>query len=1079
MNFAKISTIPRTGSFCSLISSDELLTIQTNRVSIISAINGFCKYFYLLPQVPRLFAINTQSASRFAVVYKSSGNLPESVALLETETGKVIKQFALKSTSQKFLHIALGSHLFFVTDSVPGTIYLTQPTGTQISTYDANHPIKYLAANPANQQFIFLRGDNHLIVADALSLKQLNDIPFNFNEDNTRENPFSLFITFKNSTLTYGLYNGDISTLNLSTGENKSIKTPHSTAPLACEDNVSITSDGILFSTDTGETIATISSPVSLRTHGSTIAVVCKDSIEIYESAKRPICTVSQLQPPEPFVGNQFSVSPTIYFSASTAIYSFNLSLNEISKFTSFQEKIKKIATCQACVSVVYNSPDGDKIATFSTGVKKRDELGIDVLCDTNNVTWILQKDFIISYRRKSLDLEEIGRIPVPADHTFNQLFRLGKTVGVYSPNDGYTVYIKDNQLIPFTLPKEVSTICWPALCMKDKVYICKSNTDMYEKLTIADFVTIQASVTSCCWLAKTLFAVENRKVLALSMDGSKRVVDRLPNSVCSIASAVPFELIFVTTLPSLRVVSIKRPFIFIALLNLGSDDTEVLKSLLSYMPSLPIDPRAISGLKPIYAMSVFNKAPPKFVTPKTVSIYARFARFNEVLAIAKASLPENLKRTQRKSSNNNNDNNDNKDLDESESTINDNNDSSTTDSSKNNFAGIIDDDETNVNNNNSNCIKNYKKIIKLIADAAYNIGQFTIAQQIYEELGDSESLFALFMSTQNVHNLKVLAMRSNLKPSIAYFGINPPTQEEIDNGFNTEYELPENLQLPKIKSPYTGNEFTLYAGDPSDDSPLWPPSFDEPSDFGLREFPLTGEEAEQEIQMQSNLDASNAADMTMGDVSSATNAGDNSNGDNANPSNAQGQQIQYKERPVKDEKKEDDDLKLDKFFEDDDDEPEQKKISFEIDMKKAPARRGTTKNFSLTGGPAEQQFTDSAQIPLPVPQRPRNNTVRMKKFTIDIPGINPNAGANEAPVVAPGGMANDFSAIYRSEEITVPNFRMDGSMNQNSNSNPNIDLTQDPNSNNNINNNNSESENHSSSNVADQFTSNIFMDML
>ena len=167
MNFTHISSLPSTGSYCALISSDELLIIKTNAVSIISAITGFCKFYYLLPQVPRLFAINPQTTSRFAVVYESSGSIPESVALLETETGKVIKQFALKSTSQKFLHISLGSHLFFVVDSAPNVIYLTQPTGTQISQFETSHPIKFLSANPSNPQFIFLRGDNHLIVVEA------------------------------------------------------------------------------------------------------------------------------------------------------------------------------------------------------------------------------------------------------------------------------------------------------------------------------------------------------------------------------------------------------------------------------------------------------------------------------------------------------------------------------------------------------------------------------------------------------------------------------------------------------------------------------------------------------------------------------------------------------------------------------------------------------------------------------------------------------------------------------------------------------------------------------------------------
>ena len=181
-----------------------------------------------------------------------------------------------------------------------------------------------------------------------------------------------------------------------------------------------------------------------------------------------------------------------------------------------------------------------------------------------------------------------------------------------------------------------------------------------------------------------------------------------------------------------------------------------------------------------------------------------------------------------------------------------------------------------------------------------------------------------------------------------------------------------------------------------------------------------------------------------------------------------------YKEKPVE-EKKEDDDLKLDKFFEDDDDEPEQKKLNFEIDMKKAPARRGAAKGFSVAAA-NDQPFGDTAQSAtssLTIPHRPRGNTVKTKKFTIDIPGLNPNTGSNEAPVITPNKpitqSQQDFSANYRSEELSVPNLNQPP--NPFSSSNSNMDLTQDQNANN-----ANESDSHTS-NVADQYTSNIFMD--
>ncbi|OHT05740.1 hypothetical protein TRFO_26486 [Tritrichomonas foetus] len=976
MDLAPITTFPNSATKCALISSDEILQINSNTVSITSIRTGFCKYSYFLPQVPRLFTINPLNPTRFAVVYPATDSIPETVVLIKTITGKAIKKFASKSLNHHFKHIALGSHLFFVIDTDPDVVYFTQPTGSSINQFQFNDNITFLCANRTTTQFMAMVNNKHAIVVDAQGPKQTNDIPFN---------KFT-FIELNDSSLNFGSPDGQVFFININDGKNRSISTPHSTQCLSCTNNYGVTTDGIVFSTDNGQAVATVSNPISVLSFESTVAVICKDQISIFESAKRPICSVSQLQPPEPFISDQFSIEPSIYFAASTAIYSFALSLNEISKFTSIQEKIKKIVSCHACVSCIYNNAsDGDKIMTFATGIKKRDEPGIDVLCDLNNKTWILQKDSILTYRRKLLDIEEIGKIPMPENHTYNRIFRIKNTVGIYSPADGLAAYVRDGKLVSFRLPRNVNIIQWPALCTKEYVYICRKKTENLEELDVEDFTCIKASISSCCWLANTLFAVENRDVLALSARGTKRVIDQLQNTMCAITVALPSELVFVTTLPDLRVFTLKTPFLYVAMLDIEPNDIKTLRYILSYIPRLSIDPRQVATLPPMNAMSILNRAPPKFITPETIIVYARFAKFDELYRIAKESNQKN-------------------------------------------------------------------DILRLIAEAASAVGQFQIAQDIYEEIGDDEALFRLFMVNQNASNLRILATKSKFAPAIEYFGIKPLPQEDESK---LSYEKLKNLQLPRLKEPYTGEEFTLYAGEGSESVPIFPPSFDEPTDFGVREFPLTGEEAEMEIQQQQELD----------NLAAVAATGEGENGEDEKDK----EEIEYKERPTELDTNKEDELELDQFF-DDNDEEEKAKPTFNFTINTGgggPRRNATRVGFQLDNynGNQSNNNTDNSENSENIVNRRRGMTTRAKKFNFDIPGVTTTGGgSNEAPVMAPkqDSTPPDFAAMYRSEEISI-NFVSEGPPN------PPISSNQG----------NSESDNDNNTpNVADQFTSNLFMDM-
>jgi hypothetical protein len=150
---------------------------------------------------------------------------------------------------------------------------------------------------------------------------------------------------------------------------------------------------------------------------------------------------------------------------------------------------------------------------------------------------------------------------------------------------------------------------------------------------------------------------------------------------------------------------------------------------------------------------------------------------------------------------------------------------------------------------------------VKKVADAARRIGQFEIARQLYEEVSASEDLFALFVLARSSNNLAVLASRSPLAcPIEPAFGIGPIADQ---------YETLPNLRLPRIRSPHVAQDFTLYAGDAAESSPVCHPSFDELNDFGIREYTLSATAADAqpaEVQQTKPPEIDNT-DMTMAKI--------------------------------------------------------------------------------------------------------------------------------------------------------------------------------------------------------------------
>jgi len=140
--------------------------------------------------------------------------------------------------------------------------------------------------------------------------------------------------------------------------------------------------------------------------------------------------------------------------------------------------------------------------------------------------------------------------------------------------------------------------------------------------------------------------------------------------------------------------------------------------------------------------------------------------------------------------------------------------------------------------------LKTNPDILLEIAKKAKEFGQFDISRQIYESLGEYIELFELFVILWSSHNLQVLAHKSPLTPCVRMFDLSP---------IDSEYEPISNLALPTVAPIITEKEFYLYYGEASENQQIFPSAFDEITDFGKTEHPITGSEMEAAQQTISN----------------------------------------------------------------------------------------------------------------------------------------------------------------------------------------------------------------------------------
>ena len=620
MNLSQINKFA-TAKYSTLLNANEFLQITNNTLTILDVHTGFCKYFHFLPQVPNGFYINPEIPTKTILTYPSKSNFNgDTLVVIDTYTGEVFRTINLQHPKDQFNIVSVGTNVYFTLKSNPNVVFFMPFSEGQIAQFDAQGRITHICANQQENQFVIIKGDREMMNLSCKDCSVLWRRP--------TEKP--CFLKYVGEFLVMGL-NGEIDLIRDNPNDPRILKTPHGTNPVDASEIVSATKDGVIFTNDTQSQVAIHTNISNLYSKESTVAIVSRHFTFIYEVNRMPLVSSLTLQPGMPFLDDNSSIESNIYFAVQSTLYEYSIESDSIAKFTTLQSgTIEKIAATIGAVSIIYKVGEERKIQTFITGTKQRDEVGIDVTTDKQGNTWILEKDCLLEFNKSGISILQKQKIDLPADHTYDRVIQIQDTVALYKTETGEALYLRGTNFTPFRLPSQLTIFKWPALCTADSIYMYQPEQQPADQSTVDDFLCIDQKVTSCVWFAWTLVAVYQNKVYAIGRNGKARVVEDLPNSAIAITAAVPGSYVFVTTLPQISVFTANRPIILDTIQNCPLLPLE-LSRYITFIPSQPIDPRALEGIDPLTAMSIFNKTEPAYINQFVIDTYAKFGRFEQL----------------------------------------------------------------------------------------------------------------------------------------------------------------------------------------------------------------------------------------------------------------------------------------------------------------------------------------------------------------------------------------------------------------------------------------------------------------
>ena len=220
MNLKQINIIP-SQPFTNLLTSDELLQINSNVLTIIDVHTGFVKYKNFLQSAPTGCYFNQELTTKIALTFKNKVTQIESLTVIDPYTGEKFREIVLHQ-KDGFNLVSVGTNVFFTLKSNPNIVYFMPFSEGQIAQLDYQSPVTAVVGHPTENKFLVSVAVKLLCVSCKDGSKEWESHLSGF-----------AFIKYVGSHIAIGFLNGEIHIMN----ENgiaivKNIQTPHNTACL-------------------------------------------------------------------------------------------------------------------------------------------------------------------------------------------------------------------------------------------------------------------------------------------------------------------------------------------------------------------------------------------------------------------------------------------------------------------------------------------------------------------------------------------------------------------------------------------------------------------------------------------------------------------------------------------------------------------------------------------------------------------------------------------------------------------------------------------------------------------------------
>lgn len=353
-----------------------------------------------------------------------------------------------------------------------------------------------------------------------------------------------------------------------------------------------------------------------------------------------------------PFCNNFSMILENMFYSYGHRINSFNLSTGQTTEFAKliYKSEIRKITVFSHLIAVKFIYENVKKLAilsTFSSEIYKEFE-ALDSCYSTQEECqyhWVLTKNSLNVYGY-DIKLHRIREREYKiANHKYDRIVSTGAFDMVFmykTITGGIAFFVNDYQeLEKKTFIPGIIDFNWPAFYTKKNLYICKheeAKQATFDKLS--NFICIEHTVNSMCWLGRTLFYSSGGYVYAVGRKSRiPRRIIQLRTVHSQLLQVFPYSiLVLEKTLSSANeVVTVSVPAILECIPDLVSSSCkEEFARLLDLLKESSIDPNYVLGMDPLWSFSLFMKIQPSYINDDVIMAYQVVGKFRELGELAR-----------------------------------------------------------------------------------------------------------------------------------------------------------------------------------------------------------------------------------------------------------------------------------------------------------------------------------------------------------------------------------------------------------------------------------------------------------